>query len=90
MRTIYRGVPEILCVSFAFSIIAGLTASTVFGKPQVGARGSAKTELPPIVPLHLKDTTAFPATAPNALGGGTQCDSDGNVFLQSGAWSRPN
>ncbi|MGH9781332.1 MAG: hypothetical protein ACRD33_05880 [Candidatus Acidiferrales bacterium] len=65
------------------AIAALLGARPALGAPQAAAAGSgAQAELPPVETLHLQDTTVFAAAAPNAYRSGTQCDSEGDAFVQ--------
>jgi hypothetical protein len=74
---------RVLPLFSAITIGSLLGSGVAFGRPQaVAAASGAKKELPATVTLQLKDTTILPATAPNAFRSGTQCDSDGDVFLQ--------
>jgi hypothetical protein len=60
-----------------------LVAGPALGSPQAAATGSgAPATLPPVEVLRLEETTIFASAAPNAMRSGTQCDSNGHVFVQ--------
>lgn len=65
------------------AIAALFGAGPALGSPQATAAGSGPiAELPPVETLRLKDTTVFSSAAPNAMRSGTQCDSQGDAFVQ--------
>lgn len=78
-----RGTQNLMLLVFAFMLGDSIGCSVACANPQTGSGGaSATADLPAIVSLQLKDTTALSSTAPNAYGPGTTCDSEGDVFFK--------